>query len=144
MTRKHAWLIRLQKSFALFLCLLALLTLSSCVWPMDRSIRFTNPYDFPGSEWQSEDPFIYLRLNEDQQLEGYMLLESQRVEIRCGIAPTWPRFYLYKISVHDKIMDANYILDGTFKCTEQKLTLKIERDFYFGKQYQVIVLERVG
>lgn len=95
MTRKHAWLIRLQKSFALFLCLLALLTLSSCAWPMDRSIRFTNPYDFPGSEWQSEDPFIYLRLNEDQEdpeLEGYMQLGSQRVEIKCGIAPTWPRF----------------------------------------------------
>ena len=144
MTIKPSWLFRLQKSFALLLCLFVLLSLSACAWPMDRSIKRTTPYDFSGSEWQSEEPFIYLRLNEDQQLEGYMLLESQRVEIRCGIAPTWPRFYLYKIPVHDTIMDDNYILDGTFKCTEQKLTLKIERDFYFGKQYQVIVLERVG
>ena len=40
-------------------------------------------------------------------------------------------------------MLSDYILEGSCKCTDQKVVITVEEDFCFDEQYPVIVLERV-
>ena len=102
----------------------------------------TRPYDFPGSEWQSEEPFIFLRVNENLQMDGYMLLDSQKIEIECAIDKGG--FVIYKNPQHNCVEVGDYVLEGNCDCTEQQIILKVKKDYCFGNQYDEIVLNRIN
>ena len=82
--------------FLTLLCAFLCLSMSSCYDPYSvRATRMT-AYDFPESMWQSDKPFIYLRVNENQEeIDGYILLDSQLIDIECAI--DWGKtFVIYK------------------------------------------------
>ena len=134
---------RKKITFLILLCAIVSFSLSGCLVPcVARSAR-TRPYDYPGSEWQSEEPFVFLRVNEDQQMDGYMILDSQKIEIECAI-DRGGTFVINKNPQHDCVEIGDYVLEGDCVCTEQQIILKVKKDYCFGNQYDVIILNRIN
>lgn len=130
-----------KNTFLMLLCAIVTFSLSGCLDPYAARSARMEPHDFPGSEWQSEEPFIYLRVNEDQQMDGYMMLDSQKIEIECAI--DWGEtFVINKNPQHDCVEVGDYVLEGDCVCTEQQIILKVKKDYCFGNQYDVIILSR--
>lgn len=127
---------------AVLLLLFGILMLSACTDPFSYRSSRISPHDFKGSEWQSNEPVIHLQVLEDGQMRGYLLLNSERIEIICGI--DWGHsIIIHKAPEGDDVVLSDYILEGSCKCTDQKVVITVEEDFCFDEQYPVIVLERV-
>ena len=118
------------------------LFLSSCTDPFSYRSSRISPHDDKGSEWRSDDPFIYLRVLEDGQMRGYLLLDSERIDIICGI--DWGRFVaIFRETGEDSVRDSDFVLEGTCDCTEQQVIITVEKDYCFGGQFDVIILNRI-
>ncbi|MBQ6273887.1 MAG: hypothetical protein IJK63_06640 [Oscillospiraceae bacterium] len=129
-------------SFLIILCAIVSFSLTGCWYPyLARNAR-TTPIDFPESEWQSEEPFIFLRVNKNLQMDGYMILDSRKIEIECAIE--WGEtFLIYKKVQHSVVEVSDYVLEGDCVCTEQQIILKVKKDYCFENQYDVIILNRI-
>ena len=129
--------------FLILLCAVLSFSMSGCFDPYVARAARTTAYDFPGSEWQSEEPFIYLRVNENRDdIDGYMLLDSQKIEISCAI--DWGRtFVVHKNPEHDRVRVDDYVLEGYCECKEEKIVLTVKKDYCFDNQYNVIILNRI-
>ena len=127
----------------ILLCVILSFSIIGCFDPYAARAARTTAYDFPRSEWQSEEPIIYLRVNENRDgIHGYMLLDSQKIEISCAI--DWGRtFIVYKKPEHGCVEVDDYVLEGSCKCTEEKIILKVKKDYCFDGKYDVIVLTRM-
>ena len=68
----------------------SILLMSTFTDPFSYRSNRISPHDYKGSEWRSDNPFIYLKVQEDGQMKGYILLDSERIDIICGI--DWGRF----------------------------------------------------
>ncbi|MCR5664590.1 MAG: hypothetical protein K6G17_06910 [Oscillospiraceae bacterium] len=120
----------------------SLLMMSSCTDPFSYRSSRISPHDYKGSEWRSNDPFIYLKVQEDGQMKGYFLLDSERIDIICGIE--WGHSVtIVRETGEESVRDSDFVLEGTCDCTEQQIIITIEKDYCFGGQFDVIVLDRI-
>ncbi|MCR5663821.1 MAG: hypothetical protein K6G17_02965 [Oscillospiraceae bacterium] len=124
------------------LLLFGMLIISACTDPVTYRNSRISPYDFKGSEWQSEDPIINLQVQEDGQMRGYVVWNDEKSDIGCAI--DWG----YKILIHkdrggNNVILDDYILEGYCTCTEQQVVITISKDYFFDGQYDTIILNRV-
>ena len=120
----------------------SILMMSSCTDPFSYRSSRISPNDYKGSEWRSDDPFIYLKVQEDGQMKGYLLLDSERIDIICGI--DWGRFVtIIRETGEDSVRNSDFVLEGTCNCTEKQVIITVEKDYCFDEQFDVIVLDRI-
>lgn len=120
----------------------SILMMPSCTDPFSYRSSRISPHDYKGSEWRSDDPFIYLQTLEDGQMRGYLLLDSKRIDIICGI--DWGRFVtIVRETGEDGVRNSDFVLEGTCDCTEQQVIITVEKDYCFGGQFDIIVLDRI-
>jgi hypothetical protein len=124
---------------ALF-CGLVMISLTACLGPLYRE-EWT-PHDTIGSEWQSDDPFLYLKVQDDRGMKGYMLLNAEKVEIQCSIQ-YGHEVLIIKNQERDTVYDSDFVLEGTCDCTEQQVIITVEKDYCFDGRYDRIVLNRI-
>ena len=99
--------------------------------------------DFPGSDWQCDDPVISLHVNSNGDTTGYICFDGVRYDVNCST--DWGHFLLItkKVEENRGIMKSDYILEGLCECTEQQITITIRKDFLFEGKYHVIILKRI-
>ena len=128
--------------FLLFLFLGSWLLVFSLLDPYRIRANRTSAYDFPDSEWQSDDPFIYLRVDDYLGMVGYMLLDGEEVEIECGI--DWgQRIIIHRKPNHNCVEVSDYILEGTCVCKAKQIKIVVKKDYCFDGKYDVIILKRL-
>lgn len=118
-----------------------LLTATACVDPFEYRASRISPHDYPGSEWQSDDPYIYFHVKENTELEGYILLGEEKITIGGSIE--WGRFVLIHKHVLNNVKESDYLLEGVCDCTEQQIVIEVRKDYCFDGQYETIVLNRI-
>ena len=120
----------------------SILLMSTSTDPFSYRSNRISPHDYKGSEWRSDNPFIYLKVQEDGQMKGYILLDSERIDIICGI--DWGRFVtIVRETGEDSVRKSDFVLEGTCDCTEQQVIITVEKDYCFAGQFDIIVLDRI-
>ena len=96
-----------------------------------------------GSEWLCKDPYIYLRVTDIGEIKGYILHNSEEVDISFG--DSYGLALIYKSGPRgEPVRIQDFILEGYCVCTEQSVAITVKKDYYFDGQYQVIVLNRIS
>ncbi len=120
-----------------------LFVLTGCIIdPYSIRAKRMSVIDFCDSTWKSEEPPIYLEVDKNGEAFGYLLYNSEKIEVEYAV--DWGQFFMiYKKSLNNHVKVNDYIIEGTCKCTEQKVVITVDKDYLFGGQYPVIILERV-
>ena len=102
-----------------------------------------SPCDFPDSEWQCDDPFIFLHVKENKEIGGYIVINGERINVDCPI--DWGRYVLMTRTVEagKSVMESDYLFEGKCDCTEQQITITITKDYIFDGRYDEVVLIRM-
>ena len=130
-----------RKPLLALLCLIVLLSLAACIDPYEYRSSRISPHDFVGSEWQSEDPALYMKVQSDKSIEGTLLLNEEEVKICCSFE--WGYSVLITKKRGGSIQESDFILEGHCVCTEQEVVITVTEDYCFDGKYDVIVLTRM-
>ena len=132
-------------SIIIFVALIAVIMITStaCVDPFEYRASRISPHDYPGSEWQSDDPNIYLYVLKDKSIRGYILLNNAEVRVHCSIE--WGRFVeITRTDIwSDVVKESDYLLEGVCDCTERQIVIEVRKDYCFDGKYETIVLNRI-
>ncbi len=128
----------LTLALAVFLWALILFSLRACLSLGDRR-EDLSPHDFKGSEWQSREPRLDLKVLPDGEIKGTLLLDSEEVAVACSFERGTVRI----VKERENIRDDDCLLEGSCVCTEQELVIRVKNDCCFGGRYKKIVLMRL-
>ena len=133
----------LNKVIIIVLPCLLLLILTACKDPFEYRSTRISPHDYPGSEWQSDNPYIYCQVLDNRTIRGSILVNGELVEIQCTV--DWGRYIIIsKVDIlKDNIEESDELLEGLCKCTEQQIVINIRKDNCFEGKYDSIILNRV-
>lgn len=128
----------------LLLAVITCIMIAQFIDPFSFRETRISPHDFPGSEWQCEEPFISLHVKENNEIGGYIIIDGERINVDCPI--DWGRFILMTRTVEggESVRASDYLFEGKCDCTAQQIIIKIEKDYIFGGRYDEIVLIRVN
>ena len=124
------------------LCAGLLLIVTACVNLFLSENKYISPHDFIGSEWQSDDPVLFLQVLDNREIKGYILLNSEKADIQCSIE--YGRdIRIYLETERDTLNDSDCVLEGSCVCTEQKVVITVKKDYRLGGRYDKIILKRI-
>ena len=125
----------------LFCVTTILVVIIHVVDPFDRSYGIS-PTDFKNSEWECVNPHIYLHVKDNGEISGYIIRGDEQYNIVFGIRSG--RFVLISKNTRpgESVKKDDYIIEGVCDCTENELTISVQKDYFFNNQYRVIVLDR--
>jgi len=106
-----------------------------------RKYSKATPYDLLGSSWSSDDPAIYLEINENGG-DGYIIVDGEKIlahlETTSGTAAT-----LYALVQNGESYRRGLaLLKGDCKFSDDSIIMKISKDYVFNNKYQRIILQR--
>ena len=111
------------------------------------------PYDFPGSVWESQEPFIHLEVSEDigDGINGTIQINGETKEVEMELKTVIGSFaeiydkdlIAQKQAQQDMFFDDYILLKAYCKYSENTIVMKIDEDNLYGGKYKKIVLDRV-
>lgn len=101
-----------------------------------------SPHDYPESEWICSNPTIYLKVEENREIKGYIIVDDRIINITCSI--DWGHFVsIYKSSdSHNGIDLADRLIEGECECTEEQMVIIVKDDYIFSNKYASLILIR--
>ena len=108
------------------------------------------PYDFPGSVWESQEPYIHLEVSEKagDGISGIIQVGEEKKEIEVMIQ--WSsvdivdKEMMSQMEMHNNVFyDDCILLKAICKCSEKNIVMKIDEDNIYDGKYKKIVLDRV-
>ena len=142
--KKQVYYVKYTRRIIEVLFLVAFLVeLSACIDPYSIRATRTSVLDFRESQWMSDEPTIYLEISKGGNAFGYLLDNSERIEIEYAI--DWGQIIvIYKKPLNNTVGVDDYIMEGTCVCTKEKVVITVQHDYIFNGKYDKIVLNRVS
>ena len=108
-------------------------------------------HDFPGSVWESEEPFVRLEVSETpgDGINGFLIDDGEKREIclitTAGNAAEVVDFEQLQIARQQGrgVSEEMILMEVMYRFKKDNLVVKVESDYVYDKQYRVIALLRV-
>ena len=107
--------------------------------------------DYPGSVWESEDPFIHLEVSERSGggIRGFIWVKGEEKKvILVTTAGRDAKLYdedMFNQALRNGIYNSNMVLLEVYcKYSEQTIVFKISEDNIYNDQYRIITLTRIS
>ena len=127
---------------SIVLILVLLLLAFNCIMSNSSSSKESRivPYDFPGSVWESEVPYIHLEVPNEpgESITGYYLVDN---DIRTVTVVRI--FYLdkYEKAITGGGLDTDAVLiKASCQYSDETILLRIKDDMIFNGEYETITL----
>ncbi len=108
------------------------------------------PYDFPGSVWESQEPFIHLEVSNPigNGINGSIIINGKEKKVclstTAGSDAKLLDSNLYTQSLNNGTYYSEMVLLRViWNCSENQIVMKIEEDNIYDGKYKRIVLDRV-
>ena len=107
-------------------------------------------YDYPGSVWECKNPFIHLEVSENpgEGINGFIQIgdKKRRVHLQttAGLDAKLCDEELYNRSIQNgKYYSEMVLLEVVCKYSNDKIVLKVSKDYIYSNQFQEITLVRI-
>lgn len=105
------------------------------------------PYDYPGSVWESDVPYIHLEVPNEpgEPITGYCQVDNEKKTIlfsmTAGSSVTLFDLDKYKKAVSGEGLDTNAVLvKASCQYSDETIIMQIKDDMIFAGEYKIITL----
>lgn len=134
---------------SIVLILVLLLLAFNCIMSNSSSSKESRivPYDFPGSVWESEVPYIHLEVPNEpgESITGYYLVDNDRKTVlfsmTAGSTVTLFDLDKYEKAITGGGLDTDAVLiKASCQYSDETILLRIKDDMIFNGEYETITL----